>query len=128
MEDIVYIGSKNKYGYTKRQLKIDYKNKNYEIGQFVMVADKIVTNKAIDEKVVELDKMGFYENCEEYEKLKKECGNLPIFHIIEKYNVVLSFLDYIDEVKYFVDNIPNFLMFDIDKVCSSLGLSSDEII
>lgn len=60
MEDIVYIGSKNKYGYTKRQLEIDYKNKTFQVGQF-KISVKNVTNKAIDEKIEELKMLGFKE-------------------------------------------------------------------
>ena len=37
---IVYFASKNKYGYTKRQLKIDYDKKTYKVGNFVIRADK----------------------------------------------------------------------------------------
>lgn len=60
MEDIVYIGSKNKCGYTKRQLEIDYKNKTFQVGQF-KISVKNVTNKAIDEKIEELKMLGFKE-------------------------------------------------------------------
>lgn len=60
MEDIVYIGSKNKYGYTKRQLMIDYKNKTFQVGQFKMSV-KNVTDKAINEKIEELKMLGFKE-------------------------------------------------------------------
>ena len=28
----IILGCKNKYGYTKRQLKIDYDNKTYKVG------------------------------------------------------------------------------------------------
>ena len=52
---------KNKYGYTKRQLKIDYDNKTYKVGSFTMVADKNVTSKLIDEKIEELKCLGFKE-------------------------------------------------------------------
>lgn len=34
MENIFYLSCKNKYGYTKKQLKIDYNNKTYKIGNF----------------------------------------------------------------------------------------------
>ncbi len=60
MEDIVYIGSKNKYGYTKRQLMIDYKNKTFQVGQF-KISVKNVTDKAINEKIEELKMLGFKE-------------------------------------------------------------------
>lgn len=58
---VAYWGCKNKYGYTKRQLKIDYDSKTYKIGQFTMVADKNVTSKLIDEKIEELKCLGFKE-------------------------------------------------------------------
>ena len=52
---------KNKYGYTKRQLKIDYDNRTYKIGNFTIEADKTVTSKLIDEKINELKILGFKE-------------------------------------------------------------------
>ena len=57
----VYFASKNKYGYTKRQLKIDYDKKTYKVGSFVIRADKTVTNKLISEKIEELKMLGFKE-------------------------------------------------------------------
>lgn len=58
--EIVYLSCKNKYGYTKKQLKIDYMNKTYKVGNFkIMKANS--TAKAIDEKVEELKKLGFKE-------------------------------------------------------------------
>lgn len=60
MEAITYLSCKNKYGYTKKQLKIDYINKIYKIGNFkIMKANS--TAKAIDEKISELQKLGFEE-------------------------------------------------------------------
>ena len=58
---IVYFASKNKYGYTKRQLKIDYDKKTYKVGNFVIRADKNITNKLINEKIEELKLLGFKE-------------------------------------------------------------------
>lgn len=58
---IMYLCSKNKYGYTKRQLKIDYENKTYKVGYFKIMADKKVTDKLIDEKIKELKILGFKE-------------------------------------------------------------------
>ena len=52
---------KNKYGYTKRQLRIDYDNKTYKVGSFTMGSDKTVTSKLIDEKIEELKMLGFKE-------------------------------------------------------------------
>ena len=50
---------KNKYGHTKRQLKIDYDNKTYKVGNFTIGSDKTVTSKLIDEKIQELKILGF---------------------------------------------------------------------
>lgn len=52
---------KNKYGYTKRQLRIDYDNKTYKVGSFTIGADKNVSSKLIDEKIEELKILGFKE-------------------------------------------------------------------
>lgn len=52
---------KNKYGYTKRQLRIDYDNKTYKVGCFTIGADKTVPSKLIDEKIEELKLLGFEE-------------------------------------------------------------------
>lgn len=52
---------KNKYGYTKRQLRIDYDNKTYKVGSFTIGADKTVTSKLIDEKIEKLKLLGFKE-------------------------------------------------------------------
>ena len=52
---------KNKYGYTKRQLRIDYDNKTYKVGSFTMGSDKTVSSKLIDEKIEELKMLGFKE-------------------------------------------------------------------
>lgn len=60
METII-LGCKNKYGYTIKQLKIDYNNKTYKVGDFVIKADKIITKKAINEKIEELKILGFEE-------------------------------------------------------------------
>lgn len=57
----IILGCKNKYGYTIKQLKIDYDNKTYKVGNFVIKADKIITKKAINEKIEELKILGFEE-------------------------------------------------------------------
>lgn len=53
--------AKNKYGYTTRQLLIDYDNKTYKIGNLTIGYDKKVPNKLIDEKIKELKILGFKE-------------------------------------------------------------------
>ena len=58
---IAVWGCKNKYGYTKRQLRIDYDNKTYKVGSFTMGSDKTVSSKLIDEKIEELKRLGFKE-------------------------------------------------------------------
>lgn len=57
----IILGCKNKYGYTIKQLKINYDNKTYKVGNFVIRADKIVTKKAINKKIEELKILGFEE-------------------------------------------------------------------
>lgn len=60
MEDIVYLSCKNKYGYTKKQLKINYKEKTYKVGNFkIMKANS--TAKGINLKIEELKILGFVE-------------------------------------------------------------------
>lgn len=60
MEDIIYLSCKNKYGYTKKQLKINYKEKTYKVGNFkIMRANS--TAKEIDKKVEWLKQLGFEE-------------------------------------------------------------------
>lgn len=59
--EIIILGCKNKYGYTIKQLKIDYNNKTYKVGDFAIRADKTVTKKAINEKIEELKILGFEE-------------------------------------------------------------------
>lgn len=58
---IAIWGCKNKYGYTKRQLRIDYDNKTYKVGSFTIGSDRTVTSKLIDEKIEELKLLGFKE-------------------------------------------------------------------
>lgn len=58
---IMILACKNKYGYTKRQLKINYDNKTYKIGNLTIGSDKTVTSKLIDEKIEELRDLGFKE-------------------------------------------------------------------
>ena len=43
------------------ELKIDYDNKTYKVGNFTIGADKVVTSKLIDEKIEELKMLGFKE-------------------------------------------------------------------
>lgn len=57
----IILRCKNKYGYTIKQLKIDYDNKTYKVGNFAIRADKTVTKKAINEKIEELKILGFKE-------------------------------------------------------------------
>jgi len=84
---VQYWGSKNKYGYTTRQLKVDYNNKTYAIGSFKQSVDHNVTNKAIDQKIEELKAMGFKEETNEsylevpdrYEVKKNDSGSYCVF-------------------------------------------------
>lgn len=129
MEDIVYIGSKNKYGYTKRQLMIDYKNKTFQIGQFKMSV-KNVTNKAIDKKIEELKMLGFKEVYEKFEEIKKECFGvaLDVLQVIEDNKMELAFLEHIKEMNFSnMESINNYLWVDRDRIYSKLGLYSDEL-
>lgn len=60
MEDIIYLSCKNKYGYTKKQLKINFKEKTYKVGNFkIMKANS--TAKGINLKIEELKILGFVE-------------------------------------------------------------------
>ena len=52
---------KNKYGYTTKQLQIDYDNKTFSVGSFTIGADKTITKKALNEKIEELKNMEFKE-------------------------------------------------------------------
>jgi hypothetical protein len=52
---------KNKYGYTVKQLLIDYDKKSFSVGSFTIGADKTTTKKAINEKIEELCAAGFLE-------------------------------------------------------------------
>lgn len=52
---------KNTYGYTVKQLLIDYDSKAFSIGSFRIGADKTITKKAINEKIEELRALGFAE-------------------------------------------------------------------
>ena len=61
MENIKILQCKNKFNYTIKQLKIDYKNKTFSIGSFTIGADKTTTKKAIDEKIEELKKLDFVQ-------------------------------------------------------------------
>ena len=58
-DTIQYWGSKNQFGYTIRQLRVDYENKTYETGSFKQSVDHKVSNKEIDRKMEELDALGF---------------------------------------------------------------------
>ena len=58
--DIKYLSCKNKYGYTIKQLMIDYENNTYSIGSFkTMKANSTLKN--INDKIEELKKLGFRE-------------------------------------------------------------------
>lgn len=60
MENKVYLSCKNKYGYTIKQLEIDYEHKTYKLGNFkIMKANS--TAKGIDNKIIELNKLGFIQ-------------------------------------------------------------------
>ena len=52
---------KNKYGYTTKQLKINYDEKTFSVGSFSIGADKTITKKALNEKIEELKNIGFKE-------------------------------------------------------------------
>lgn len=60
METMI-LGCKNKYGYTVKQLKIDYNNKTYKVGDFVIKADKIITQKEMNKMIETLSFLGFKE-------------------------------------------------------------------
>lgn len=58
--DIKYLSCKNKYGYTVKQLMIDYENRTYSVGSFkIMKANSILKN--INERIEELKASGFRE-------------------------------------------------------------------
>lgn len=58
--DIKYLSCKNKYGYTIKQLMIDYENRTYSVGDFeIMKANSTLKN--INERIEELKKLGFRE-------------------------------------------------------------------
>lgn len=58
--DMKYLSCKNKYGYTIKQLMIDYENNTYSIGSFkIMKANSTLKN--INDKIEELKKLGFRE-------------------------------------------------------------------
>ena len=61
MDNITILQCKNKYGYTIKQLKIDYENKVFSVGSFRIGADKTITKKAINEKIEELKRLNFSE-------------------------------------------------------------------
>jgi hypothetical protein len=57
---IKYLQFKNQYNYTVLQLKIDYENKTYRIGQFKILSKQdTVTRKSFFEKIEELKMLGF---------------------------------------------------------------------
>lgn len=61
MKNRIILQCKNQYGYTIKQLKIDYTNKTYAVGSFTIGADKTITKKALNEKIEELKKLNFEE-------------------------------------------------------------------
>lgn len=60
METMI-LGCKNKYGYTIKQLEIDYNSKTYKVGNFVIKADKIITQKEMNRIIETLSFLGFKE-------------------------------------------------------------------
>lgn len=52
---------KNQYGYTIKQLKIDYDKKTFSVGSFTIGADKTITKKALNGKIEELKSLNFKE-------------------------------------------------------------------
>lgn len=52
---------KNKYGYTIKQLLIDYDKKSFSVGSFTIGADKTITKKALHAKIEELKALNFEE-------------------------------------------------------------------
>ena len=57
---IKYYGYKNKYNYTIQQIRIDYENKIYKLGQFIHLSkSETITRKAFFEKIEELQLLGF---------------------------------------------------------------------
>lgn len=61
MKNEIILQCKNQYGYTIKQLKIDYNNKTFQLGSFTIGADKTITKKAINDKIEELKKLNFLE-------------------------------------------------------------------
>lgn len=59
MKNIVILQCKNKYNYTIKQVRINYENKTFQIGNFTIGADKTLTRKAMNEKLIELKLCGF---------------------------------------------------------------------
>lgn len=58
--ETVYLSCKNKYGYTIKQLMINYENRTYSVGDFkIMKANSTLKN--INEKIEELKMCGFRE-------------------------------------------------------------------
>ena len=58
--ETVYLSCKNKYGYTIKQLIINYENRTYSVGDFkIMKANSTLKN--INEKIEELKMCGFRE-------------------------------------------------------------------
>lgn len=55
----VILQCKNQFNYVIKQLKIDYENKTFQIGDFTIGADKTITKKAMTEKIEELKKLHF---------------------------------------------------------------------
>lgn len=57
---IKYYGYKNQYNYTIQQIRIDYENKTYKLGQFIHLSkSETITRKAFFEKIEELELLGF---------------------------------------------------------------------
>ena len=58
-DSVQYWGSKNQFGYTIRQLRVDYDNRTFETGSFKQSVDHKVSNREIDRKIEELEALGF---------------------------------------------------------------------
>lgn len=61
MGNIIILQCRNQYGYTIKQLKIDYDNKTYSVGNFSIGADRTVSKKVFNEKIQELELLKFRE-------------------------------------------------------------------
>lgn len=59
---IKYYGFKNKYNYDILQIRIDFENKTYRLGQFTHLSKgEVITRKSFYDKIEELKLMGLEE-------------------------------------------------------------------